>query len=116
MVCCGVIFAIAACYPSGSPAQAQIDDEAPSATAGCPEAIRSAYPQSFEAGMCLGVIKGLHYLSRDVCIPPATSLAEIADIVSRYLDSHEGKTRDDFRETSLEAMRSAWPCGKRHDI
>jgi Rap1a immunity proteins len=113
---CGVVFAIATFYPAVSPAQTQIDAEARLVTAGCHEAIRNACQQSFDAGMCLGIIKGLHYLSRDVCIPPATSLAEIADIVSRYVDSHKGKTQDDFRETSLEAMRSAWPCGKKHDI
>jgi hypothetical protein len=99
------------------PAQTQIDDEARSVIAGCHDAIKGAGPpQSFDAGMCLGIIKGLHYLSQDVCIPPATSLGEIADIVSRYVDTHEGSAQDDFRETSLKAMRSAWPCGKRHDI
>lgn len=63
-------------------------------TAGCHDAIRNArQPDSFDAGMCLGIIKGLHYLSRDVCIPPATSLGEIADIVSRYVDSQKGKSQ-----------------------
>ena len=114
---CGVVIAIAMLCPTASRAQTPIDDAARSVTAGCPEAIRNAgQPQSFDAGMCLGIIKGLHYLSRDVCIPPATSLAEIADIVWRYVDSHGGETNDDFRETSLEAMRSAWPCGNRHDM
>jgi hypothetical protein len=116
-VYCGIVIAISTLYPAAMPAQTRIDDEARSVTAGCRDAIRSAgQPQSFDAGMSLGIIKGLHYLSRDVCIPPSTSLAEIADIVSRYVDSHEGSTQDDFRETSLEAMRSAWPCGKRNDI
>jgi hypothetical protein len=72
--------------------------------------------QTFDAGMCLGIIKGLHYLSRDICIPPATSLGQIADVVSKYVDSHIGKMPDDFRETSLEAMRSAWPCGEQRVI
>jgi hypothetical protein len=27
-----------------------------------------------------------------------------------------GHTCNDFRETSLEAMQSAWPCGKWHGI
>jgi hypothetical protein len=86
-------------------------------TAGCHDAIRNgAQSQTFDAGMCLGIIKGLHYLSRDACIPPATSLAEIANIVSRYADSHKDKTQDDFRATSLEAMRSTWPCSNRHSI
>jgi hypothetical protein len=116
-VCCGVVIAILTLYPAAMPAQTQIDDEARSVIAGCHDAIKGAgQPQSFDAGMCLGIIKGLHYLSQDVCIPPATSLGEIADIVSRYVDTHEGSAQDDFRETSLKAMRSAWPCGKRHDI
>lgn len=115
--CCGVVLVITILCPAASLSQTPIDDAARSVTAGCREAIKNAgQPQSFDAGMCLGIIKGLHYLSRDVCIPPATSLAETADIVSSYVDSHGGKTNDDFRETSLEAMRSAWPCGKRHDI
>ena len=112
-----MIIAIATLYLAVALAQNEIDDEARSVIAGCHDAIRNAgQPQTFDAGMCLGIIKGLHYLSWDVCIPPATSLAEIADIVSRYVDRHKGKSLDDFRETSLEAMRSAWPCGKRQDI
>jgi hypothetical protein len=106
---------IAILCPAVSPAQT-VDDQARAVTAGCHDAIRNAEPQTVDAGMCLGIIKGLHYLSRDVCIPPATSLAEIADIVSRYADGHQGKKEDDFRETSLEAMRSAWPCSNRHSI
>ena len=116
MASCSVVFAISIFCPAGSRAQSLNDDEARSVTAGCHDAIKAGRWQTFDAGMCLGIIKGLHYLSQDVCIPPATSLAEIADIISRYVDSHKGKTQDDFRETSLEAMRSAWPCGKRHDV
>jgi hypothetical protein len=88
-----------------------------SVTAGCHDIIKhERQSQSFGAGMCLGIISGLHYLSRDICIPPATSLRQIADIVSKYVDRHKAKTQDDFRETSLEAMRSAWPCGEKHEI
>jgi hypothetical protein len=65
--------------------------------------------------MCLGILKGLHYLSKDICIPPATSLGKIGEVVSQYFDSHAGKTRD-FQETALDAMRSAWPCGARNNI
>ncbi len=36
--------------------------------------------------------------------------------MSSYVDSHGGKTNDDFRETSLEAMRYCLACGKRHDM
>lgn len=98
-------------------ATAQIDDEAQSVTAGCREALtRSGQLQTFDAGMCLGILKGLHYLSKDICIPPATSPGQIGDVVSQYFDSHAGNPRDDFQETALDAMRSAWPCGGRNNI
>jgi len=66
--CCGVVLVITILCPAASLAQTPIDDAA--VTAGCREAIKNAgQPQSFDAGMCLGIIKGLHYLSRDVCVP-----------------------------------------------
>jgi Rap1a immunity proteins len=98
-------------------AQDPIDDEAQSVTAGCHEALkRTSELQSFDVGMCLGVLKGLHYLSKDICIPPDTSLGQIGDVVSQYLDSHAGKASEDFQVTALDAMRSAWPCGQRNSI
>jgi hypothetical protein len=102
--------------PACTFAQDPIDDEAQSVTAGCHEALkRTGQSQTFDAGMCLGILKGLHYLSKDICIPPATSLGKIGEVVSQYFDSHAGKTRD-FQETALDAMRSAWPCGARNNI
>ena len=85
-------------------------------TAGCHEALkRTDQLQTFDASMCLGVLKGLHYLSKDICIPPAISLGQIGEVVSQYFDSRAGITRD-FQETALDAMRSAWPCGARKNI
>jgi hypothetical protein len=66
-------------FPTSTFAQNQIDDEARSVTAGCHEAFkRTGQLQTFEAGICLGILKGLHYLSKEICIPPATSLGQIA--------------------------------------
>ena len=115
-VCC-VFILIATSFPTSTFAQNQIDDEARAVTAGCHEALkRTGQLQTFDAGMCLGILKGLHYLSKDICIPPATSLGKIGDVVSQYLDSHSGKMDDDFQDTALAAMRSAWPCGRRNNI
>ena len=53
-------------------------------TAGCHEALkRTGQLQTFDASMCLGVLKGLHYLSKDICIPPAISLGQIGEVVSQ---------------------------------
>jgi hypothetical protein len=72
--------------------------------------------ETFDLGICLGVIKGLHYLSTDICIPPSLSLGDIAGVLSKYFDSHAEESQADFRERSLEAMRAAWPCGFRKAI
>jgi hypothetical protein len=116
-VCFCLFILIAASFPTFTSAQYSIDDEARSATAGCHEALKqTGQPPTFEAGMCLGILKGLHYLSKDICIPPATSLGQIGDVVSQYLGSHTGRIDDDFQEAALAAMRSAWPCGRRKNI
>ena len=72
---------------------------------------------SFDLGVCLGILKGLHYLSPDVCIPSSVSLLDIALVLAKYFRSHpEHRQKTDFRERSLEGMRSAWPCGSRKNI
>ena len=116
-ICCSLFIAISTLFPASTFAQNQIDAEAQSVTAGCPEALRSrGQLLTFDAGVCLGILKGLHYLGSDICIPPAASLGQIGDVVSRYFDGHPGKINGDFQETALEAMRSAWPCGGRSNI
>jgi hypothetical protein len=116
-VCCSVFILSSTSFPAFTFAQNQIDDEARSVTAGCHEALkRTGQLQTFGAGMCLGILKGLHYLSKDICIPPATSLGQIGDVVSQYFDSHTRMIDDDFQKTALDAMRSAWPCGGRNNI
>jgi hypothetical protein len=71
---------------------------------------------TFDVGLCLGVLKGLHYLSNDVCISPAISLKDIASVLTRFFQSYPEGKHDDFRERSLKAVRSAWPYGRRSDI
>ena len=116
-ICCSLFIAISTWFPASTFAQNQIDDQAQSVTAGCPEALkRKGELQTFDAGMCLGILKGLHYLSNDICIPPATRLGQIGDVVSQYFDSQESNLRGDFQDAALNAMRSAWPCVGRNTI
>jgi hypothetical protein len=103
---------------SGLPTLRKSDDEmARSVTAGCQAILKREHAdKTFDLGLCLGVIKGLHYLSGDVCVPPALSLRDVADVVSKYLDGHPNQIDEDFREVSLAAMRAAWPCAGRRNI
>ena len=111
-VCCSFLIVLSTSFHSPTFAHDQIDYEVRSVTAGCHESLkRMGQPENFDAGMCLGILKGLHYLSKDICIPPATSLSQIGGVVSQYLDSHTGKICEDFQENALDAMRTAWPCG-----
>jgi hypothetical protein len=66
--------------------------------------------RAFEEGVCIGLLKGLYYLSTGACIPPAVTMGEIARIVVRYVDDHPARQQEDFREIALEALRAAWPC------
>jgi Rap1a immunity proteins len=113
--CFAIIFSAA--VPGSTFSQDPVDDAARTVTAGCPEALKRTGPvATFETGMCLGILKGLHYLSNDICIPPATSLSQMGDVVARYFDDHADKVRDDFQEMAIDAMRTAWPCGRKNNI
>jgi hypothetical protein len=68
----------------------QLDSRARATTAGCEEELKNIFSNSFDLGVCLGVLKGLHYLSADVCVPPALTLSDIAGILSRYFEASEG--------------------------
>jgi hypothetical protein len=96
----------------GSP----LDDRAREAVASCEEELKNPFSNRFDLGVCLGVLKGLHYLSADVCVPPGLSLIDMASVMTRYFVAHPGDAHSDFRERSLEALRAAWPCKGRRGI
>jgi hypothetical protein len=78
-VCCSLFILISTSFSASTFAQKQIDDEARSVTADCHEALkRTGQLQTFGAGMCLGILKGLHYLTKNICIPPAPVSAKSA--------------------------------------
>jgi hypothetical protein len=92
------------------------DDRARDSMTACERELRSLDSGTLELGICLGIVRGLHYLSADICVPPALSMVDLAEILVRFFDSHPSDPLADFRERSLEAMRSTWPCGARKDI
>jgi hypothetical protein len=92
------------------------DDKARNSISGCEVELKDLGSNTLQLGLCLGILKGLHYLSADVCIPPALSLADIAGVLDKFFDAHPVNPSADFRDRSLEGMRSAWPCGDRKDI
>jgi hypothetical protein len=70
---------------------------------------------AFDQGLCIGLLKGLYYLSNDACIPPAVTVSAMTRIVVQFIDGQPSRLQEDFRELALEALRTAWPCtGTRH--
>ena len=69
------------------------DEAARNVLAGCEGELKAANgAATFDLGVCLGTLKGLHYLSTDVCIPPALSMADIAAVLSKHFEAHpEGR-------------------------
>jgi hypothetical protein len=109
-VAAAALLQVSAADNSDGPPKNNDDEAARRVTKGCHIVLKMDYRETFDLGLCLGVIKGLHYLSSHICVPPAISLKYIAGIISKYFDSHREQVDQDFREISLQAMRSAWPC------
>jgi hypothetical protein len=71
---------------------------------------------TFEQGQCIGLLKGLYYLSTGACIPSAVTVGVMARTVVRYIDDRPSRLGEDFRELALEALRHAWPCSGTRNI
>jgi Rap1a immunity proteins len=92
-------------------------DSAASVVAGCRNiAQRDSTGDAFEQGQCIGLLKGLYYLSSGACIPAAVTVGVLARIVVRYIDDRPSRLDEDFRELALEALRHAWPCSGARSI
>jgi hypothetical protein len=92
-------------------------DTAASIVRGCrnftePDSIGDA----FEQGQCIGLLRGLYYLSSGACIPSAVTLGIMARTVVRYIDDRPSRLNEDFRELALEALRHGWPCSRTRQI
>jgi hypothetical protein len=83
----------------------------------CRESIEpGSTSEAFAQGVCIGLLRGLYYLSSDACIPPAVTIGAVARIVVRYVDDRPSRIHEDFRELALEALRTAWPCSGARSI
>jgi Rap1a immunity proteins len=66
----------------------------------------------FLQGLCGGAISGLRFLNRGSCVPAEASWRQIVHVVVQYIDSRPERMHEDFRVLAVEAMNSAWPCGR----
>jgi hypothetical protein len=92
-------------------------DTAASIVPGCRSFTRpDSMGDAFEQGQCLGLLKGLYYLSSGACVPAAVTVGVLAGTVVRYIDDRPSRLDEDFRELALEALRHAWPCSGARNI
>ena len=92
-------------------------DTAASIVSGCRNFTEPDSPgDMFQQGQCVGLLKGLYYLSSGACIPAAVTVGVMARTVVRYIDNRPARLGEDFRELALESLRHAWPCSGTRNI
>ena len=64
--------------------------------------------QSFDQGMCLGLISALASLTK--CRPSEVTRGQIVNVVVQYIDARPTRLHEDFELLALEAVIAAWPC------
>ena len=76
-------------------------------------------PQSFEAGVCIGILQTLGYMQplldpkygkAGYCLPQGLPYAQEVRIVVTYLQSHPERLREEGSTLALDALHQAFPC------
>ena len=65
---------------------------------------------SITEGICSGLISGLAYSDRMICIPPEVTNPQRARVVVQYIDQRPARTHENFLKLASEALRLTWPC------
>jgi hypothetical protein len=112
-----VLITLGALSKASSAEQPFRSDTAASIVSGCRNLTEPGGPGDlFQQGQCVGLLKGLYYLSRGACIPAAVTVGAMARTVVRYIDDRPTRLGEDFRELALESLRHAWPCSGMRNI
>ena len=62
-------------------------------------------------GVCYGYVVGVaDSLDRSLCIPPAITRGQLADIVKKFLRTHPEKLQGSATTLVSEAIQGAFPC------
>jgi Rap1a immunity proteins len=63
----------------------------------------------FAAGVCSGIVEGLHYAGSGICLPPNVSNEQAVRVVVKFIDDRPERLNEDFRALAVEALKAAWP-------
>ena len=85
----------------------------------CEAALQEGAPQSFEAGVCVGILQTLGYMQplldpkygkAGYCLPQGLPYAQEVRVVVTYLQSHPERLQEEGSTLALDALHQAFPC------
>jgi len=85
----------------------------------CEATLQEGAPQSFEAGVCVGILQTLGYIQplldpkygkAGYCPPQGLSSEQAARVVVTYLQSHPERRQEEGNTLALDALHQAFPC------
>src|SRR4051812_12219896 len=85
----------------------------------CESALQEGAPQSFEAGVCIGILQTLAYMQplldpkygkAGYCLPPGSPHEQEVRVVVTYLQSHPERRQEEGSTLALDALHQAFPC------
>ena len=85
-------------------------DSANSVMPGCRAFIAQTNEDMLGQGYCAGLVDGLVYADRDLCLPAGATVERAIKLIVQYIDAHSGQANENFRRLALEALRQSWPC------
>ncbi len=85
----------------------------------CQAALQESVPQSFEAGVCIGILQTLRYIQplldpkygkAGYCLPEGLPYEQAVRVVVTYLQSHPERQQEEGSTLALDALHQAFPC------
>jgi hypothetical protein len=82
----------------------------------CKAASSDEPPQSWEAGMCLGVVRTLLYVKNFLdskyayCTPPDGSTLKAMQLITSSLEANSKMLDEDFVLAAMVILHDKWPC------
>jgi hypothetical protein len=96
---------------SGGAAFAEDQDSANYIMPGCREYLVAGSKKEMWGGpFCSGLIRGLAFKAKGVCIAPGVTGGQVIRVVVQYIDARPARMHEEFMELALEAMKAVWPC------
>jgi hypothetical protein len=68
--------------------------------------------EALDAGKCAGLIEGIIFATKELCLPVGVTSEQAVRVVVKYLDDKPKLLNADFKLLALGALLATWPCKK----